>query len=165
MGNELPETVTFDHTETQYLTYLLAGGVPLLGTSLLVLFLSADLAVLGARREVEPDKAVAVAVLGTAIALPLMWTVWPYTTNAGLGQSFAVVLGLMLASFRNTGPIQDQRQRAGGTRAHPPVSSCAEAGSPQRPAVARKARRRIFADECEPGNPSHGPSRRPLRRT
>jgi hypothetical protein len=104
VGTATPDTVAFRHTEMQYLTLLLRGGIPLL--TLWALLIAAVLwraASLGWRHGVDPfEAALGAAVLASTIAILPMQLVWPYFTNAGFPQVFFVLLGCLAAVGRRT---------------------------------------------------------------
>jgi hypothetical protein len=99
-GNRLPESARFAHTENQYITYLLRGGAPLLIVALGLLFCTAVSGQGAARRYGGPPRALGRAAVVTALALVPLFVIWPYLSNAGFGQSWPVLAGLLVAASR-----------------------------------------------------------------
>ncbi len=103
-GNTLPETAKFQHTENQYITLLLRGGVVLLLAGLGVILVLGMEARFGQTRRLlfsleGSDISVLRASEVTALSAGLLWMVWPYLTNVGQGQTFAVMSAMVGATL------------------------------------------------------------------
>ena len=100
-GQALPDTINWPYTESQYVTVLMAGGIPLL-----VVFGGEMVALYGqsrrqARRKDLEDSATP-AALGNAVAtlvvvLVPMDAIYPYMTSGGLPEPLFVVAGIAAA--------------------------------------------------------------------
>jgi hypothetical protein len=94
----LPDTITWPFTESQYVTMLMAGGVPLLivfGSEMVALY---GLSRRQARRTDLEDPATP-AALGNAVAalvvvLVPMDVIYPYMTSGGLPEPLFVAAGI-----------------------------------------------------------------------
>jgi hypothetical protein len=97
-GQVLPDTITWPFTESQYVTMLMAGGVPLLivfGSEMVALY---GLSRRQARRTDLEDPATP-AALGNAVAalvvvLVPMDVIYPYMTSGGLPEPLFVAAGI-----------------------------------------------------------------------
>lgn len=97
LGTDTPEGVFFTHTENQYLTFILRGGVPLLLAALIGLGAVALRAWRTYRTTEGIQQTGAVTVFAIMTFLPAAAMVWPYVTNAGLPQSLLGFAGAALA--------------------------------------------------------------------
>jgi hypothetical protein len=107
-GNRLPESARFAHTENQYITYLLRGGVPLLIAALGMLFCVAVSGQGAARRYPGVPRALGRTTLIASVTLLPLFVIWPYLSNAGVGQTWPVLAGLLVAASRLA---RDERDR------------------------------------------------------
>jgi hypothetical protein len=99
-GPTLPSTIVWQFTESQYITLLMWGGVPLL-----LIFIAMMWALFTrARKMARPDGddparwAMARAVALLVVATYFIDLVFPYITDAGLPQALFVVVGIMVAT-------------------------------------------------------------------
>lgn len=100
-GQALPEAITWQFTESQYVTMLMAGGIPLLivfGGEMIALY---DQSRRQARRKDLEDSATPTA-LGNAVAalvvvLVPMDVIYPYMTSGGLPEPLFVAAGIAAA--------------------------------------------------------------------
>lgn len=97
-GPDLPPEIFWDHTENQYLTLLLRGGVPLLAAFLALLATMAARARAVHRADGPDRRAVAGAVLATLVVLLPMQMVFPYLTSTGMTHLLWVLVGLVAAT-------------------------------------------------------------------
>jgi ABC-type multidrug transport system fused ATPase/permease subunit len=123
-GEALPATITWQFTESQYVTMLMAGGIPLLvvfGGEMMALY---DQSRRQARRTDLEDSATPTA-LGNAVAalvvvLVPMDVIYPYITSSGLPEPLFVAAGIAAACV-----YWGRRRPASGTEskaeADPPV--------------------------------------------
>jgi O-antigen ligase len=99
IGTDLPASVDFRHTEMQYLTLVLRGGLTLLlvwiGMAVTVLWHVRRRALVDAS---ETTVVLSVTLRAALLALLPMQFIWPYFTNAGFPQTFFVLLGLLIGS-------------------------------------------------------------------
>jgi hypothetical protein len=121
-GQALPDTVSWPYTESQYVTMLMAGGVPLL-----LIFGGEMIALYGqsrrqARRKDLEDSATP-AALGNAVAalvvvLVPMDIIFPYVTSGGLPEPLFVAAGIAAACvyWDRRRPVSDTEAK---TRADP----------------------------------------------
>jgi O-antigen ligase len=108
VGNDLPESVLFQHAENQYLTLLLRGGIALLVAVLMVWVAIGVRLARVARRGSELGGVVAGALLAVLVFLPLTSMAWPYLTNAGFPQAWLSLAGAASAA----GLARKRSQRA-----------------------------------------------------
>lgn len=107
VGNDLPSTVQFAHTENQYFTWILRGGLLLAATGiavLIVMFLEA----VSAFRRASTHRETLAALVGVVVFVPAAMTIWPYLTNAGLP----------LALFSFAGAAMAGRSRRSASHVH-----------------------------------------------
>jgi hypothetical protein len=106
-GPALPDTIEWQSTESQYLTLVLRGGLPLL------LVYGALMAAMGVRANrlrshADPTiRAVAPVVLTAVIVLVPMNALFPYFTASGLAQIFWVLVGVLVSVRRDARPDGD----------------------------------------------------------
>jgi hypothetical protein len=114
IDNELPDSIVFKHAENQYITTALRGGVLLLiGMVSAFVLLGADLHRLGRRDDLV--GAVAGALLGILLFLPVTAMIWPYVTNAGFPQAFLSLTGAVAGAAAARG-----RRRTDVEKENPP---------------------------------------------
>jgi hypothetical protein len=96
-GPDLPNVVTWEHTESAYITLLLRGGLPLL-----FLFVMGLLFILDRTRRAEtsvPHERAAVAALFVVVAVSFfMNLLFPYATSSGMSQPLWALAGIALGS-------------------------------------------------------------------
>jgi hypothetical protein len=106
-GQALPSFVSWPFTESQYITYAMAGGIPLLllfVAELIALFLHGRSGVaLGRRWAGSPDRTTLVG-LGSAVAVlapivALVSTIFPYLTSGGLPDPLMITVGVLSAAM------------------------------------------------------------------
>lgn len=132
LGPTLPATVSWEHTESAYLTVMLRGGVVFL---LLLVLLQVGAALLGwaahARADRASDRAIGAAAGTLAIVLIPMNAVFPYITNGGLAQPAWVLWGLaasiLVGSARPLPPVATGAARP--TRPAPPTRAMGSPGA------------------------------------
>jgi hypothetical protein len=95
-GPHLPASITWIYPESQYVSYLIEGGLPVLG-----LFGALAWAMLRrsrqAARSPDPfDQALGRAVFVVVIAMLVMNLIWPYLSNAGLPQVLWCLLAIAM---------------------------------------------------------------------
>lgn len=125
-GQTLPATISFQYTESQYLTTLMAGGVPVLALFCgeMVAFYALSRRI--ARRKDLEDHATA-AALGNAVAalvvvLVPMDAIYPYLTSGGLPEPLFVAAGIAMACVywdRGTSALGPRGDREAEPRLHP----------------------------------------------
>jgi O-antigen ligase len=98
-GPVLPTSITWPDTESQYVTLLMWGGIPLL-----VAFVGMMWALFGRARSMARPKgddpsrwAMARAVVVLVVALYPINAIFPYMTTGGLPQAMWVLIGIMVA--------------------------------------------------------------------
>ena len=99
-GPVLPRSITWLDTESQYVTLLMWGGIPLL-----VVFLGMMWALFARARSLarpsgdEPSRwAMARTVALLVVALYFINAIFPYSTSAGLPQALWALVGIMVAT-------------------------------------------------------------------
>ncbi len=95
-----PPGISWDHTESGYITLLLRGGIPFLVIGGVVVYLSWR----AARRRLltadsAPEIAIAATVMGIAAITPVINFFFPYFTASGMPQPMWVVWGLLAAAI------------------------------------------------------------------
>jgi len=95
-GAVLPPSIHWPYTESQYLTYLMEGGFPLL-----VLFGGLAWAMVrksreAARAEDPFDRAIGRAVLVAVVAMLAMNLIWPFLSNGGMPQVLWCLLAIAI---------------------------------------------------------------------
>jgi hypothetical protein len=105
-GPVLPNSIVWQFTESQYVTFLMWGGIPLL-----VVFLAAMWALFARARAMarpagdDPSRwAMARAVALLVVAIYLIGAIYPYMTSAGLPQALWVLVGIMVATEHEFSP-------------------------------------------------------------
>lgn len=101
-----PPGISWDHTESGYITLLLRGGIPLLVAGAAVIYLAWRAGRRFLRTATDaPEIAIAASVMGTAAILPVVNFFFPYFTASGMPQPLWVVWGLLAAAIgaRDTG--------------------------------------------------------------
>jgi hypothetical protein len=100
-GQTLPNTITFQYTESQYLSDLMAGGIPVLalfGGEMIALY---ELSRRNARRKDLEDTAtpaaLANAVAAIVVVLVPMDFIYPYMTSGGLPEPLFLAAGIAAA--------------------------------------------------------------------
>ncbi|MGD9955144.1 MAG: hypothetical protein AB7O74_09515 [Candidatus Nanopelagicales bacterium] len=114
-----PPGISWDHTESGYITLLLRGGIPLLVAGALVIYLSwrAGRRLLAAATETTAlsEIAIGASVVGIAAILPVVNFFFPYFTASGMPQPMWVVWGLLAAALGSASTGHRTRDRAGVT--------------------------------------------------
>lgn len=112
-----PPGISWDHTESGYITLLLRGGIPLLVAGALAIYLSwrAGRRFLVGATQVS-EVAIGASVVGLAAILPVINFFFPYFTASGLPQPMWVVWGLLAAAIGST--ATDQRTRSAAAVTH-----------------------------------------------
>lgn len=99
-GPELPEEITWRHTESIYITLVLRGGLPLL---LAFVWLNVELWRLArnaAQSDIDPTVLVLAQVLMVVVMLLIpMHAVYPYLTGSGMSQVLWVVAAIVASSL------------------------------------------------------------------
>jgi len=101
-GQTLPDSITWPFTESQYLTVLMAGGIPLLvvfGGEMMALYSQSR----RQARQTDLEDSATPAALGNAVAalvivLVPMDIIYPYVTSGGLPEPLFVAAGIAAAS-------------------------------------------------------------------
>ena len=113
-GPVFPRSIVWQYTESQYVTFLMWGGIPLL-----LFFLAAMWALFARARTMarpagdDPSRwAVARAVALLVVATYLIDSIYPYLTSAGLPQALWVLVGIMVATEHEFRPAQRVPPRA-----------------------------------------------------
>ena len=93
-GPHLPASITWGYPESQYVAYLVEGGLPVLA-----LFGALAWSMLRRSREAarspDPfDQALGRAVVIVVVAMLVMNLIWPYLSNAGLPQVLWCLLAI-----------------------------------------------------------------------
>lgn len=102
-ANRLPPDAAFQHTDNEYLTLLLRGGVPLLlAAGVMVGGVTAAGMRLSRAAPSPEERALGRAVAIAAICPVLMGIIWPYVTNAGFGEAWLGLAGAVRATDRDT---------------------------------------------------------------
>lgn len=97
-GPEYPPGITWAHTESGYITFLMRGGLPYLAAAAVMLWLTVSSARNGAYSALTPERrALCEAVMALAMLQPLINLTYPYLTDGGLPQPMWVVVGLLAA--------------------------------------------------------------------
>jgi O-antigen ligase len=102
-GPDLPSSLSFEHTESMYLTLLFRGGVPLL-----LIYAGLMLALAGAawrlaRRAGDPvDAMLARIVLVLVATLAILHVLEPYFVTTGLPHLVWVLAALLLSAVHDT---------------------------------------------------------------
>ncbi len=123
-GQALPTYVSWPFTESQYVTYAMAGGIPLLLlflVELVTLFLHGRAGIaLGRRPAARQDRATllglgsAVAVLAPIVALVCL--IFPYLTSGGMPDPLVIAVGVLSAAMNwpslDAGGVSAWRKRA-----------------------------------------------------
>lgn len=94
-----PPGISWDHTESGYITLLLRGGIPLLVVAAAVVYLSWRTAKAFLRTaDSTAEIALAASVMGIAAITPVINFFFPYFTASGMPQPMWVVWGLLAAA-------------------------------------------------------------------
>jgi len=93
-GNVIPLTIQWQFTESQYVTLLMEGGVPLLAVFAVMTWAMVRRARACARSPDPLDRALGQALAVGIVALAVMDIVWPYMTNGGLPQVLWALLAV-----------------------------------------------------------------------
>lgn len=102
LGPSLPESVEWQHTESDYLTSSLRGGFLYLLVFVAVMVGATITGELARRRARTPeDRAIGSAAAGLALALFSMNTIFPYLSNGGLAQAAWILWGLSVSVLRS----------------------------------------------------------------
>jgi hypothetical protein len=109
-GVELPSSIQWAFPESQYITFLIQGGLPLLGM-FAVLFWAVLREAKRARQSDDPvDRALGEGLFVAVIALGIINFIWPYLSNGGMPQLlwclFALFPPVADTSMRAFGPMQ-----------------------------------------------------------
>jgi len=152
-----PPGISWDHTESGYITLILRGGLPYLLVGGLVVWFAWR----AGRERLEgglgalspPEAAIAASVLATAFMTPIINLFFPYWTASGMPQPMWALWGLLAAALGSTGggalPRRDvassgPQRRPGGPAADAPAAaepaSGAAPAAPGRTADPRVAR-------------------------
>ena len=94
-----PPGISWDHTESGYITLLLRGGIPLLVAGAAAVYLSWRAAkALLRTADSAAEIALAASVMGIAAITPVINFFFPYFTASGMPQPMWVVWGLLAAA-------------------------------------------------------------------
>jgi hypothetical protein len=101
-GPVFPNSIVWQYTESQYVTYLMWGGIPLMLAFLAMMWALFSRARFLARPGGGPPArwAVARAVAVLVVSTYLIDSIYPYMTSAGLPQALFAVVGVMVAAER-----------------------------------------------------------------
>jgi len=101
-GPVLPNSIVWQYTESQYITYLMWGGIPLLLAFVAMMWaLFSRARVLARPGNFPPARwAVARAVALLVATTYLIDLIYPYMTSAGLPQALFALVGIMVAAQR-----------------------------------------------------------------
>jgi hypothetical protein len=102
-----PPGISWDHTESGYITLILRGGIPYLVIGGLVVLLAwragRERMAGGLGALSPPEAAIAASVLATAFMSPIINLFFPYFTASGMPQPMWAVWGLLAAALGTTG--------------------------------------------------------------
>lgn len=106
-GQALPTYVSWPFTESQYVTYAMAGGIPLLLlflVELVALFIHGRSGVTLGRRTMSPEDRTTLTGLGSAVIVlapivALVCLIFPYLTSGGLPDPLMIVVGVLSATM------------------------------------------------------------------
>jgi hypothetical protein len=102
-GPDLPSSLSFEHTESMYLTLLFRGGVPLLLIYAGLMLAQAGAAWRLARRAAGPvDAMLARVVLVLVATLAILHVLEPYFVTTGLPHLVWVLAALLLSALHDT---------------------------------------------------------------
>jgi hypothetical protein len=94
-GVELPSSIQWLFPESQYITFLIQGGLPLLGM-FAVLFWAMLRAARRARQSEDPvDRALGEGLSVAVVALAIINLIWPYLSNGGMPQMLWCLFALL----------------------------------------------------------------------
>lgn len=96
-GPEIPPEITWQHTESLYVTLILRGGVLLLAAYFILMFVVSKVAWEGRKSPIPLDRALSIAVFAAAVGSLAMHLVFPYFTASGFPQVFWLLAGLLPA--------------------------------------------------------------------
>ena len=101
-GPVFPNSIVWPYTESQYITYLMWGGIPLLLVFMAMMWALFARARVQARSGTGPParRAVARAVALLVVCTWLIDSIYPYMTSAGLPQALFALVGIMVAAER-----------------------------------------------------------------
>lgn len=105
-GIGLPSTITWPYTESQYLSFLMEGGIPILlvFATLAWAMLNGTLA---ATRSSDPaERALGLALTTSIVAMLVMNFIWPFLSNGGMPQILWALMALTVPRrSRLRGPL------------------------------------------------------------
>jgi hypothetical protein len=102
-GPGVPASVTWDSTESLYITLLMRGGVPLL-LAFIGLVIAIWMAARAAERSPESqDRALGMTLTTVVIVMTFMHLIHPYFTDAGFPHALWILLALLPSRVRSRG--------------------------------------------------------------
>ncbi len=108
-GPVLPASITWPDTESQYITYLMWGGIPLL-VAFVVMMWALFARVRSLSRPEGDDPAVWAVARTLAVLIVALYAIdaiFPYFSSAGLPQPFWALVGVLFATGRGLRPVGD----------------------------------------------------------
>lgn len=93
-GVVLPGSIHWPWPESQYVSFLVEGGVPMLAAFGVLAWAMADAARAAARRGDAAERAVGLAALVAVVAMVVMDAMWPFLSNGGMPQVLWALLAL-----------------------------------------------------------------------
>jgi hypothetical protein len=107
-GVELPNSIQWAFPESQYITFLIQGGLPLLGMFVVLLWAMLREAKRARQSDDPVDRSLGEGVFVAVVSLVAINFIWPYLSNGGMPQ----LLWCLFALFP---PAVDTSMRALGT--------------------------------------------------
>ncbi|MCA0328877.1 MAG: hypothetical protein LCI03_03120 [Actinobacteria bacterium] len=126
-----PPGISWDHTESGYITLILRGGLPYLLVGALVVWFAwragRERLAGGVGALSPPEAAIAVTVLATAFMTPFINLFFPYWTASGMPQPMWAVWGLLAAALGRMGDGALPRRERAATAPAGPAGDAVEA--------------------------------------
>jgi hypothetical protein len=93
-GVVLPSSIHWPWPESQYVSFLVEGGVPMLAAFGVLAWAMADAARAATRRADPVERAVGLAALIAVVSMVVMDAMWPFLSNGGMPQVLWALLAL-----------------------------------------------------------------------
>lgn len=103
-GVVLPHSIAWPYSESQYVTFLMEGGVAMLAVFVALAWTMFEGTLAAARSDDPQTRALGLALAAAVVAMVVMDFVWPFLSNGGMPQVLWALMALAVPRTRR-GPV------------------------------------------------------------